>query len=98
MRYLVPKGSVTLNGVSLTIIECGGDSFSVGVIPTTLEQTTLGELREGMKVNVETDLLGKYVYHQLALYGRPPRGEDGGSSQSRKSSLDWDTLREAGWV
>ena len=98
MRYLVPKGSVTLSGVSLTIIECGGDSFSVGVIPTTLEQTTLGELREGMKVNVETDLLGKYVYHQLALYGGPPRGEDRGNSPGRESSLDWNTLREAGWV
>jgi riboflavin synthase len=98
MRYLVPKGSVTLNGVSLTIIECARDSFSVGVIPTTLEQTTLGELREGMKVNVETDLLGKYVYHQLALYGKPLREEDVGKSKNAEGSLDWETLRKSGWL
>jgi riboflavin synthase len=98
MRYLVPKGSVTLNGVSLTIIECGKDFFSVGLIPTTLEHTTLGELREGARVNVETDLLGKYIYHQLGLYGNLSRWEDMRSSGSGESSLDWDTLRKAGWV
>jgi len=98
MRYLVPKGSVTLNGVSLTIIECGKDFFSLGLIPTTLEHTTIGELREGTKVNVETDLLGKYIYHQLGLYGNLSRWEDMRSSGSGESSLDWDTLRKAGWV
>ena len=98
MRYLVPKGSVTLNGVSLTIVECGKDFFSVGLIPTTLEHTTIEELREGTKVNVETDLLGKYVYHQLGLYGNLSRWEDMASSQKNDSSLDWDALRKAGWV
>ncbi|HOO62535.1 MAG TPA: riboflavin synthase [Synergistaceae bacterium] len=98
MRYLVPKGSVTLNGVSLTVIECGEDFFSVGLIPTTLEHTTIGELREGVKVNVETDLLGKYVYHQLGLYGKTSRWEDMSSSESPRNSLDWDTLRKAGWI
>lgn len=98
MRYLVPKGSVTLNGVSLTIIECGKDFFSLGLIPTTLEHTTIGELREGTKVNVETDLLGKYIYHQLGLYGNLSRWEDMASAKKDDSSLDWNTLRKAGWI
>ena len=58
---IVEKGSVTIDGVSLTVIDAEADFFSVGVIPTTLAETTLGSLRAGDTVNIETDMIGKYV-------------------------------------
>lgn len=60
-RYLIPKGSIAMQGVSLTVNTCEGSAFSVGIIPHTLAQTTLGELREGSRVNLEADIIGKYV-------------------------------------
>ena len=64
-RLLVPKGSVAVDGVSLTVIDPDADSFSVTLIPHTLRVTTLGELREGDAVNLEGDVLGKYVHRYL---------------------------------
>lgn len=61
LRYLVAKGSVALDGVSLTIVEVGRTSFQVALIPHTLQATTIGELKVGSKVNVEVDVLAKYV-------------------------------------
>ena len=61
LRYLVAKGSVALDGVSLTIVEVGRTSFQVAIIPHTLEATTIGRLEVGSKVNVEVDVLAKYV-------------------------------------
>lgn len=61
MRYLVEKGSVTVDGVSLTVISTGPDWFSVGLIPTTLERTTLGRRQVGDPVNLEVDVIAKYV-------------------------------------
>lgn len=61
LRYLVSKGSVTLDGVSLTVVEVGRTSFQVALIPHTLEVTTLGRLGIGTNVNVEVDVLAKYV-------------------------------------
>ena len=61
LRGIVEKGSVAVDGVSLTVIDAGERSFSVGLIPATLEATTLGGLRAGSMVNLETDILGKYV-------------------------------------
>ena len=58
---MVPKGSVAVDGVSLTLVDVGPDRFSVALIPHTLAQTTLGFKGEGAAVNLETDLLGKYV-------------------------------------
>lgn len=57
----VPKGSVCLNGVSLTVIDSGKDFFSVALIPYTLEHTNLKEIAKGSRVNVEFDIIGKYV-------------------------------------
>ena len=57
----VVKGSITVNGVSLTITELGEDWLAVDLIPTTLKDTTLGALRAGSEVNLEGDILGKYV-------------------------------------
>jgi riboflavin synthase len=61
LRYLVNKGSVTLDGVSLTIVEVGHTSFHVALIPHTLGATTLGSLQVGSTVNVEVDVIAKYV-------------------------------------
>jgi riboflavin synthase len=61
MRYIVEKGSITVDGVSLTVIDTGPDRFSVGLIPTTLERTTLGRKQVGDPVNLEVDVIAKYV-------------------------------------
>jgi len=66
LGQMVPKGSVAVDGVSLTLVEAGSATFSVALIPTTLDQTTLGALRAGDRVNVEADVLGKYVLKYLA--------------------------------
>ena len=61
LRYMVPKGSVTLDGVSLTLVDVGRTTFQVGIIPHTLDVTSLGSVETGSLVNVEVDLLAKYV-------------------------------------
>lgn len=65
-RYLVPKGSITVQGVSLTVVEVEDAWFSVSLIPTTLADTTLGTLAPGDAVNLEVDVLAKYVERLLA--------------------------------
>jgi riboflavin synthase len=65
LRYLVAKGSVALDGVSLTIVEVGRTSFQVAIVPHTLRATTIGDLEVGSKVNVEVDVLAKYVERLL---------------------------------
>ena len=60
-RYIVEKGSVALNGVSLTVASKGKNSFDVALIPHTIELTTFGNLSIGNHVNVEVDILGKYI-------------------------------------
>ncbi|MBX7267871.1 riboflavin synthase [Micromonospora sp. Llam7] len=64
-RYVVEKGSITVDGVSLTVAEVGTDWFAVGLIPTTLSSTTLGARSVGDPVNLETDVLAKYVERLL---------------------------------
>ena len=66
LRYLVPKGSVALDGVSLTVSALDEAGFEVSLIPETLQRTTLGSLREGAAVNVEVDILAKHVERLLA--------------------------------
>ncbi len=70
-RYLVYKGSIAVNGISLTISALEKDSFSISVIPHTLESTNLGQLAAGDQVNLEVDVLGKYFerFFQLGLAG-----------------------------
>ncbi len=60
-RYLVDKGSITLDGVSLTVVEPRGSRFDVALVPHTLAATNLGRARMGQRVNVEADLIGKWV-------------------------------------
>jgi riboflavin synthase len=65
MRYLVEKGSITIEGVSLTVAGLGEEGFAVALVPHTLAATTLGNLVSGDKVNLETDVLAKYVERLL---------------------------------
>jgi riboflavin synthase len=64
-KLQVPKGSIAVDGVSLTVVGIEGDSVSVSLIPHTLKVTTLGAKHKGDRVNVETDILGKYVMSNL---------------------------------
>jgi riboflavin synthase len=60
-RYVVEKGSITVDGVSLTVVDVSSDSFTVSLIPATLERTTLGRKRVGDLVNLEVDVVAKHV-------------------------------------
>ena len=86
VAQMVPKGSVAIDGVSLTLVDVADGGFSVALIPTTLAETTLGALRVGDRVNVETDLIGKYVLRYLEQM----RG--GGAGLTRQK------LKEAGFA
>jgi riboflavin synthase len=78
-RYIIEKGSITIDGVSLTVNSCGSGQFSVSIIPHTLKLTTLGTLKIGGKVNIEVDMIGKYVEKLLAT--RPAMAEPGGGGE-----------------
>jgi riboflavin synthase len=69
LRYCVEKGSIAVDGVSLTIAELASDSFAVALVPHTLEATTLSALAPGQQVNLEVDVLAKYVERLLATRG-----------------------------
>lgn len=60
-KYIVQKGSIAVNGISLTVIEAKNDEFTVGIIPYTWEHTMLPQLKAGDKVNIEVDILAKYL-------------------------------------
>jgi riboflavin synthase len=64
-RYLVPKGSITVDGISLTVVDVGAGSFTVSLIPETLARTTLGFKQAGDRVNLEVDVIAKYVERLL---------------------------------
>ena len=65
-RYVVPKGSITVDGISLTVVDAVDDGFTVAVIPHTAEVTTLGRKGPGDRVNLEVDVVAKYVERMLA--------------------------------
>ncbi len=65
-RYIIEKGSISIDGVSLTVNNCSLGAFSVSIIPLTLRETTLGALKIGNKVNIEVDVIGKYVAKLLS--------------------------------
>jgi riboflavin synthase len=72
-RYVVEKGSIAVDGVSLTVAELARDAFSVALIPYTLERTNLGDAQPGGRVNLEADVVAKYVERLLAESGRGAR-------------------------
>ena len=65
-RYIAPKGSIAIDGISLTVVECRGTTLSVAIIPHTLAETNLGDRCPSDRVNLETDVLAKYVERLLA--------------------------------
>ena len=70
-KYIARKGSITVNGVSLTTNTADGDCFTINLIPHTLEATTLGRLQAGSRVNLEIDLIARYVERMLNPTDRP---------------------------
>jgi riboflavin synthase len=76
-KYIVEKGSITVDGVSLTVVEAGDDYFTISLIPTTLDLTTLGIKEPGDPVNLEVDVLAKYVERLLGPAGTGQRKEAG---------------------
>lgn len=89
LKYIARKGSVTLDGVSLTVVAADDRTFAVSLIPQTRSATTLGELRTGSIVNVEVDLLARYI-ERLLTAGSPQKEEKKGGL-----SLEW--LQENGF-
>ncbi len=67
IRYLIPKGSVAVNGISLTVVDVKEDSFTISVIPHSLSETTLNEMKIGDKVNIEVDMTAKYIERFLVF-------------------------------
>lgn len=82
--YLVEKGSVAIDGISLTIVQVKDNSFTVSIVPFTLQNTILGTKRAGDLVNIETDLIGKYVERIV-------------TSQRDRSVITEEWLKERGW-
>ena len=93
IRYMITKGSVAVDGVSLTINTCDADSFSVSIIPHTAEWTTIGFKNSGDRVNIETDMIGKYVERFMGALAS--RRED---NASEPSSIDHEFLLRTGFV
>ena len=91
--FVIWKGSVTLDGISLTVNDCGTDHLSVNIIPATQRETTIASWKPGTKVNMETDLIGKYVRNML----RPWKGEGAAEDAQPASKLSMDFLKEHGF-
>lgn len=88
LPYLVPKGSVAVDGVSLTVVARQGEVFTVSLVRHTLEQTTLGEKAEGARVNLEVDLLARYLAGLLAAR----------EEEKRRPGLSKEFLVEHGFI
>ena len=88
-KYMIPKGSVAVDGISLTINQCEDDSFGITIIPHTASWTTIGFCAVGDAVNIETDILGKYVARLL---------KEGRQEQKEGNSLGLEILAKHGFV
>jgi riboflavin synthase len=77
-RYIIEKGSIAIDGISLTVNRCDERSFAVSIIPHTLQVTTLGTVNVGDEVNIEVDLIGKYVEKLLTAKSGPQPGKGEG--------------------
>ncbi|MCF8304523.1 MAG: riboflavin synthase [Bacteroidales bacterium] len=67
LKYMIPKGSIAVDGISLTIVDVGEEAFTISVIPHTLQWTTLKDKQKGDSVNIECDMIGKYVERFLGM-------------------------------
>jgi riboflavin synthase len=90
MRYIVKKGSIAIDGISLTIVDYGQDWFTVSLIPHSAAVTTLGFKKTGDVVNLETDIIGKYVEKLLSL--------NSNQQQAKTSAIDINFLHENGFT
>lgn len=91
-RTIIPKGSIAIDGISLTVVEADGETLTVSIIPHTLEQTVLQYKQPGSRVNLETDVIGKYVAHLLQF-------ETAGTANPlTKRGLTESLLREHGFA
>jgi len=88
---VAPKGSIALDGISLTVVAVGAEWFQVGIIPHTLKETTLRNVRAGLQVNVEADVLARYVQKSLHALGSEALG-------TPASGLTEKLLRDQGFV
>ena len=88
-KYLVSKGSVALNGVSLTIVELEENSLTVSLIPETWEQTNFNVLQTGHQINIETDIIGKYIVKMI---------ENNNLRQEDSSNISKEFLQENGFL
>lgn len=87
-RYIAMKGSIAVDGISLTVAALGADFFEVAVIPHTWRETTLGQLKPGHRVNIEVDVLAKYVERLMS---------QGGKSAAASGKLSLEYLIERGY-
>lgn len=87
LKYVVEKGSIGIDGISLTVAGIKGDVIRIALIPYTLEQTTIGRKIKGDKVNIEVDIIGKYVYRFVNDY-----------LMRDHSKLNYDFLKEKGFL
>ena len=92
-QYMIAKGSVAMDGISLTINARESDNFSVSVIPHTAQLTTIGFKNKGDRVNIETDMIGKYV--ERFISGRPDRSKE---NRSKQGSIDHAYLVKTGFI
>jgi riboflavin synthase len=94
---IAPKGSIAIDGISLTVMGVDDDGFEVGIIPHTLKETTLRSVRVGARVNLEADVLARYVLRALQV--QQSRGEDGPlGSAGGTGGLTEELLREQGFA
>jgi len=91
-RYMIPKGSVAIDGISLTINKCDAAGFEVSIIPHTADITTIGIKKVGDTVNIETDMIGKYVEKFLAN----PDAQD--KKESKGKPVDMEFLLKTGFI
>ncbi|MDR3566696.1 MAG: riboflavin synthase [Syntrophobacteraceae bacterium] len=92
MRFVIEKGSIAINGISLTVNGVESSGFDVNVIPHTASMTTLCDLQIGSQVNIETDLIGKYLHRLVSLREGPAEQNPGGKG------IDLDLLRRHGFA
>ena len=92
-QYMIAKGSVAMDGISLTINARESDNFSVSVIPHTAQLTTIGFKNKSDRVNIETDMIGKYV--ERFISGRPGRSN---GNRSKQGSIDHAYLVKTGFI
>ena len=94
LRYIVEKGSITIDGISLTVAKVMEDAFSISAIPHTVQVTVLNERRVGDCVNLETDIIGKYV-EKLLMPQDAVSGKD--VPERKKQELTREFLSECGF-